>query len=637
MESQKCPPRVLISGPLIATFVAFLIRLHDLGGKELWYDEAVSAFLALQSWLDIILYSTQHVPEPPPSYYLFLKGWGSLAGSSSFALRWLSLACGVIFIPFFYRVVKGFVNWQVALGAAFLAALSPFLIRYSQETRMYSLVILLTLCSLWSFVRGLECDSKLWWTVYVLTTISGLAAHYFMAFVVLAENIAVAIRWRALRNRLGKWLLVQGATLVLPLIWIIAFSGPRGTLVSAIQFMRPWERSVLQYVTTFQELGIGHPPSFQSELWMGLLALVPSFVVLWGVLTGRREFLPMETAVATLDARWRYWLLVLFLVVPLIGIFALPGPLDSRYCFASIPAYLVFMALGLERLRKSHVALLALGAGLVLVSFGVGLHGYFRATKGNFGEVIAWMEERVQATAVILLDNPDYWPLMGYYYHGSAPYYFIPTSGADGTITESDMRQLLAQIGSIKNRIWLGPAGPWTADPDRLADAYLYTHYFPAIKEWFPLSSYASLYFRPVPLEPGSVRGVNYADQVELERLDWSGPEVVVDDAIRLILHWKVQVPVAENYIVALKLIDRNGTVWAQRHSVPCAESCPTIQWEPGQRVEDRHALWVPRDTPAGRYILILDLWDAERQRSLPIIPRGDGPLELGEVVVNAP
>lgn len=134
VESKKRPQWFLIGGPLISTLLAFVIRLYDLGGKELWYDEAVSGFLVLQSWPNIILYSAQHVPEPPPFYYLLLKGWGNLAGSSSFALRWLSLACGVIFIPLLYRVVKRFVNRWVALGAAFLATLSPFLIEYSQET-----------------------------------------------------------------------------------------------------------------------------------------------------------------------------------------------------------------------------------------------------------------------------------------------------------------------------------------------------------------------------------------------------------------------------------------------------------------------------------------------------------------------
>lgn len=634
MESKKRPQWFLIGGPLIATFVAFVIRLYDLGGKELWYDEAISGFFVLHSWSDLILYSTQVVGAHPPFYYLLLKGWGYLAGSSSFSLRWPSLACGVIFIALLYRVVKRFVNWRVALGAAFLATLSPFLIIYSQETRMYSLVILLALCSLWSFMRAMESGSKLWWVLYVATTTIGLNTHGFMAFAVVAQNIGIAIHWRALRHRLATWLLVQGATWVLPSIWMVAFSGPRALLASA-KSLEPWARPIPQYLITFQGLGIGHVSSFQDGLRMGLLALVPSCVVLLGLVAGWRGFLPTQTAVAALDAKWRYWLLVLCLMVPVVGVSAFPIWLDPRYFFAAMPAYLIFMALGLDRLRKSAIGLLALCVGLVLVSFGIGLNGYFRATKGNFGEVVAWMEDRLQATDVILLDNPDYWPLMGYYYHGPAPYYFIPTSGDSGTITESDVRQVLAQIGGIKNRIWLGPAGPWTADPDRLADAYLNTNYFPAVKEWFQLSSYASLYFRPLPLRPGSVRGVNFADQIELERVDWSGPEVATDDAIRLILYWKVQTSIAENYIVALKLIDENGAVWAQRHSVPCAESCPTTHWEPGQQVKDRHALWVPPDTPPGRYILTLDLWDPERQQSLPIISRGDGALDLGEVVVS--
>src|ERR671913_402855 len=45
--------------------------------------------------------------------------------------------------------------WETNLALA-LAAVNGYLIKYAQEVRMYSLLLLLTLCSLWLFARFLN-------------------------------------------------------------------------------------------------------------------------------------------------------------------------------------------------------------------------------------------------------------------------------------------------------------------------------------------------------------------------------------------------------------------------------------------------------------------------------------------------
>ena len=65
------------------------LRLVRLGTGSLWYDETVSVHLAAKSPAALIAHTAGDIH--PPGYYLLLHGWTRLAGSSDFAVAFLSL------------------------------------------------------------------------------------------------------------------------------------------------------------------------------------------------------------------------------------------------------------------------------------------------------------------------------------------------------------------------------------------------------------------------------------------------------------------------------------------------------------------------------------------------------------------
>ena len=160
-----------------------------------WLDEALSANISQLPIGDIP--SALRRDGHPPLYYVLLHAWGNVVGWTPWALRALSGIFGVAALPLAWWAgarVGGRPNgdgWidplrarRTATASLVLLAALPFAIRYSSETRMYSLIMLLVLCGFllldhhrerprWSTAIGVAVVSALllwshYWSIWLL-------------------------------------------------------------------------------------------------------------------------------------------------------------------------------------------------------------------------------------------------------------------------------------------------------------------------------------------------------------------------------------------------------------------------------------------------------------------------------------
>jgi len=128
----------------ILILIGFGLRFLYLD-SPLWYDEACSWATStnragiMQNLLNIDL---QHTPL----YFVLLKFWMKIFGQDETAMRSLSLIFGVLTVPLVYLVSKKIVKNSVF--PALICAVSPLLVLFSVEVRMYSLVVFLVLLSI---------------------------------------------------------------------------------------------------------------------------------------------------------------------------------------------------------------------------------------------------------------------------------------------------------------------------------------------------------------------------------------------------------------------------------------------------------------------------------------------------------
>src|SRR5688572_7773978 len=137
------------------TLLGAATRAYDLGAKSFWSDELISLCHA-GSIHDVRTFLTPFCGNAhPPLYFLILKGWLAFGSGEAF-LRSLSVIFAVAVIPASYLLARELAGRAAAIIASFLVAVSPFLLQYDREVRMYSLLTLLVVLSLYWLLRALR-------------------------------------------------------------------------------------------------------------------------------------------------------------------------------------------------------------------------------------------------------------------------------------------------------------------------------------------------------------------------------------------------------------------------------------------------------------------------------------------------
>jgi len=141
---------------LAISVLGLFLRIYHLGKESLWGDEVYSFGVANNANVFGIIKVAALYDNHPPFYYIILHYGGiKLFGTSEFAVRFPSLIFGVLAIPMIYLLGRRLFNEEVGLISALILAISPFNVEYSQEARMYSLLLFLALLSMYFFVRFL--------------------------------------------------------------------------------------------------------------------------------------------------------------------------------------------------------------------------------------------------------------------------------------------------------------------------------------------------------------------------------------------------------------------------------------------------------------------------------------------------
>src|SRR4051794_28925589 len=129
--------------------VSVLLRTSRFG-VGYWVDEGLSVGIADRPITDIP--GILHQDGSPPLYYLVLHLWIRLTGSTTEEVTHaLSLLFALAAIPVAWAFARTLFGERAAWFTAILMACEPFLTTYAQETRMYALVVLLSVVSVGCF------------------------------------------------------------------------------------------------------------------------------------------------------------------------------------------------------------------------------------------------------------------------------------------------------------------------------------------------------------------------------------------------------------------------------------------------------------------------------------------------------
>jgi len=146
---------VLVAG------LAFLLGLVRIGVPSLWVDEAFTAQFVREQHLNPL--DTYHW-----IYYALLTPWSWIAGTSEASLRLPSVASAALACCLLVVLGRAVVGRWAALVSGLLLATSPFVVKWSQQARSYTLVLAAGILASLLLVRALEVGSRASWGVYGL-------------------------------------------------------------------------------------------------------------------------------------------------------------------------------------------------------------------------------------------------------------------------------------------------------------------------------------------------------------------------------------------------------------------------------------------------------------------------------------
>jgi uncharacterized membrane protein len=197
--------------------------------RGIWLDEAISIHQARLSLHDLFrnLYNGD---RQPPLYHLTLWLTIRAFGHGEFAVRLPSLIAGTLVIPALYELGRELYDRRTGLIAAAFASVSPVLIWYAQEVRMYEFVALFGLLALLTQLRVIRHGTMLNWAAYILATAALLWSHYFgLLLVGVQQLVFVAVLVHRKRNGQPTGPLALGfaysaAVLVMQLVPLLVFA-----------------------------------------------------------------------------------------------------------------------------------------------------------------------------------------------------------------------------------------------------------------------------------------------------------------------------------------------------------------------------------------------------------------------------
>jgi uncharacterized membrane protein len=307
------PERALL---LALVGVACFLRFWRLGEYSFDVDEIFSLNAASASWSGLLSIAARDVSHPP-LFYMLLKAWLSIAPATEGWTRVLPALFGAAAIVPLYGICRA-IRLGVAATALVLClfAFSGVLVQYAQYLRMFSLLQLASVLSIWAFVRFLRdgtrhsfwglTDANLlmvyshyWgWTVIAaqLVILALLCRHRLLGYLASAAVVALlfapwvaAVAMGAAHNgsatRQISWIGQADASSVLWLFGNLAGAPdfPRATVIGLLLFALP----VLALVYVRWIARRGDREAVSPLCWM-LLAAVPVMITLAaGYVTGQ--------------------------------------------------------------------------------------------------------------------------------------------------------------------------------------------------------------------------------------------------------------------------------------------------------------------------------------------------------------
>jgi uncharacterized membrane protein len=376
--------------------VATTLRAWHLGQLSFWYDEVVTMRLAkAESPAALLERLFQIDATRAPLHPLLLQACLRIFGTTETSARSLSVICGVATVVLTWWIGRLAFDPRSGLWGAWLASISPPLVYYSREARMYAWLVMVT-CLCWGLLFALRRQAprssrSLITLTYLLGLTALLYSHPLGMIMAGTLGLAALILVRSSFGTYLRWFAVHLGSLVLAGPWLPHYFDHPPEFLSG--------RLPIKFL-------LGTPIGFLGGNSVVLLAMI---VLIGFGISRRRESFRARADWAG-PACLMLWLTLPPALLYAYSQFGSPifGP--SRYTLFVAPAYLILVSQGLAKLpsftRYGAALALAVLAALSLHStvYVPGLKADWRAFAAD---LTTRMDKDPAAEVTVIVKSAD--------------------------------------------------------------------------------------------------------------------------------------------------------------------------------------------------------------------------------------
>ena len=605
-------------GLALVLLLAWLLRIYKLSRQSLSADEIATLMASQVSSLDQFLQMHAGL-DHPPLYFMFLKLWAPLAGTSEFALRAPSALAAVVMVGLLVDTGQRMGGARLGLLAGLLAAVSPFEVFFGQEARGYSLMLALVAGAFTVTLRieRTPAARRLWLLWGALVTAAFFTEYVAAPVLALQSLFLLWVAWRA--GRVPLWLLAHLPGAACLAAWV-AYVDPLRSVYGTVSDLTPHDGMLDIVQQTLAALTAGEHP---GAIWP--LAAVITVAATAGGL-----------ALAPLPLRYRWWLAGC-LLGPAGAVFAVAAAgrlgFNPRYLLPSSLAFLLLagglLAAVWQWRRPAGIAALAVAALPMLVA----LQAYYTepfAGRPDFRGASEFLRDRYRTGDVVVFDAPWAKEPMEWYSGGSYTSVGQPsTVPLDAARMEADLRGLTGRYP----RLWLGRWQDWFTDSQQQVRQWLNRNAAKVEEQGFAYVTVEG-YLSADPVQRSAPQVAHPLDvsldgQVSLVGYDVADVAGLDGRFLRVTLTWRSQGPTRSSYKGFVHLVDGQGRLVDQDDHRPVNDRIPTDRWERGWWVRDAYEVDLPPPGQAGSYRLYAGMYD---EAGVRLLVNGADHVDLGPV-----
>lgn len=353
-------------------YVPILLGLITIFGLELrvaisncpmWYDEGHSILVAVQQFpfgIDNFLFTKDF--QHTPFYFYFLHFWLKIFGTSEILLRFSSAIFGIAIIPLTYIVAKKLYKNDKIVGiiSAILVTVSPLMIYYSIEVRMYMMVTFLAVLSM-NYLLDFDKKGDKKSLIKLLVT-NTLIPYLLIGGIVF--NIGQAISYtlylfltqKEEMEKIKKYLTYR----VYQLILLVPY------FIIAIYYAYQRSKFIMFHIPSFQFINfVGNVQNFFGAkvgmlFWTQYMPIMIDFLFFISVIIPIIYFIcALIRAFKEKDAKlyMAFLTITIAYVIILVSCMLKVIVLVPRYIIFIVPILMILAAVGFSKLKKWHIAL----------------------------------------------------------------------------------------------------------------------------------------------------------------------------------------------------------------------------------------------------------------------------------------